>query len=110
MTCTSVESAMESFPNSTLLKVEGEPEFDSIKIIIKLIITNAASCKSELGGGQHGVLGLVVSRARHQTLVGHQFIPHVNPRASPTFPANPTQPQIAQINAAHKEQLHLWWE
>ena len=110
MTYTSVDSVIESFPHSTFPKIEGEPDFASIKNIEKLIITNASSCESELGGGQHGMLGLVISPTRYHTITGHQFIPHNNPRALPTFPANPTQPQIAQINATHKEELRLWRE
>ena len=110
MTYSSVESVIESFPNSTISKIEGEPDFQSIKSIEKLIITNASSCESELGGGQHGMLGLVIPPERYHTITGHQFNPHANPGALPVFPANPTQPQIAQINAAHKEQLRLWRE
>ena len=110
MTYTSVDSVIESFPHSTFPKIEGEPDFASIKNIEKLIITNASSCESELGGGQHGMLGLVISPTRYHTITGHQFIPHNNPGALPTFPANPTQPQIAQINATHKEELRLWRE
>ena len=110
MTSTSVEAIIESFPHSTLPKIEGEPDFASIKNIEKLLITNASSCESELGGGQHGMLGLIISPERYQAITGHEFIPHANPGALPTFPANPTQPQITQINATHKEQLRLWRE
>lgn len=107
MTYSSVESVIESFPHSTLPKIEGEPDFAGIKNIEKLIITNASSCESELGGGQHGMLGLVISPERYQLITGHEFEPHPNPGALPTFPPNPTQPQIAQINSTHKEQLRL---
>lgn len=110
MTYSSVESVIESFPHSTLPKIEGEPDFAGIKNIEKLIITNASSCESELGGGQHGMLGLVISPERYQLITGHEFEPHPNPGALPTFPPNPTQPQIAQINSTHKEQLRLWRE
>jgi len=58
MTYTSVDSVIESFPHSTFPKIEGEPDFASIKNIEKLIITNASSCESELGGGQHGISDL----------------------------------------------------
>ena len=90
MTYTSVDSVIESFPHSTFPKIEGEPDFASIKNIEKLIITNASSCESELGGGQHGMLGLVISPIRYHMITGHHFIPYNNPGALPTFPANPT--------------------
>ena len=43
-------------------------------------------------------------------MTGHDFIPHLNPGSLPTFPDSPTQPQIAQISATHKEVLRLWRE
>lgn len=107
---TTVESIIESFPTSSIPSVEGEPTYKSIKEVEKCIITNASSIESELGGGQHGLLGLVISPERYLTITGHEFIPHENPGALPTFPPNPTQPQIAQANATHKEQLRLWRE
>jgi len=105
-----VESIIESFPVSTIQCIEGESGFTSIKEIEKIIVTNASSIESELGGGQHGLLGLVVSTARYNTITGHNFIFHENPGSLPIFPQNPTQPQIAQANATHKEELRLWRE
>ena len=110
MVGTTVESIIESFPTSNIPSVEGEPTYKSIKEVEKYIITNASSIESELGGGQHGLLGLVIPPARCSTVTGHTFVPHANPGALPTFPQNPTQPQITQANATHKEQLRLWRE
>ena len=53
------------------------------------------------------MLGLVIPAARYQTITGSEFAPYTNPGALPTFPDNPTQPQIAQANATHKERLRL---
>ena len=69
---------------------------------------NAASIPTELGGGNHGFLGLVVTPQKYTTLTGHIFTPHMNPGTFPTFPQNPTQPIIAQILAIHKEALRVW--
>ena len=102
-----MDSVIESFTYSTLSKIDGEPDFTCIKNVKKLLITNTSSRESELGGGQHGVLGLVISPARCQTITGYQFAPHNNPGALPAFPPNPAQPQIAQVHTAHKEQLRL---
>lgn len=79
MTGLTVKAVMETFTNSTILKIEEEPDFTNIKAIKKLIITNASSCKSELGGGQHGILGLVMPDTRHQTITGSEFVPCINP-------------------------------
>ena len=110
MVATTVEAIIESFPTSSIPRIEGEPTYKSIKEVEKIIITNASSIESELGGGSHGLLGLVIPEARYNTITGTNFVPHANPGALPTFPPNPTQPQIAQANTTHKEQLRLWRE
>ena len=46
-----VEQYIESFPNSTFPKQEGEPTYSKIKIIHKLAAENAASVKTTQGGG-----------------------------------------------------------
>lgn len=66
------------------------------------------SIPSELGGGAHGHLGLVLKPDKYQEVTGHDFQTHLNPGALPAFPENLAQPQIAQINAAYKDKLRLW--
>jgi len=69
---------------------------------------NTASIPTELGGGNHGFLGLVLTPQKYTTITGQIFILYVNPGTFPTFPQNPTQPIIAQISATHKEALRVW--
>ena len=107
MVITAVESIIESFPTSIIPCVEGEPIYKNIKEVEKIIIINVSSIESELGGGKYSLLGLVMSANRWNTITGQAFISHTNPGALSTFPTNPTQPQIAQANATHKEQLRL---
>ena len=45
--------------------------------------------ESELGGGQHGLLDLVVSYTRYNTITEHNFVLHENPGALPIIPQNP---------------------
>ena len=87
----SVESVIESFPDSIIIRVEGELTFKTIKEVEKCIITNASSIESELKGGQHRLLDLIISPIRYNTITGYDFIPHVNPGALPIFLPNPTQ-------------------
>ena len=89
MTHASVDSVIKSFSHSTFPKIEGELDFLSVKNIEKLVITNASSCKSELGEGHHGMLGLIILPIQCQTITGHQFARHNNPGASLTFLNNP---------------------
>ena len=66
-----------------------------------MTITNVTSIRSELGGGKHGCLGLLLKDAKHKAIT-FDFIPHSNPGPFPTFASLQTQPQIMQINATHK--------
>ena len=102
---TTVESVTESFPNSSIDEIIGEPTYATIKKVERALIENASSIQSELGGGQHGYLGLVLRPAKYLTITGNAFAPHNNPGVVPIFPPNATQFQIAQANATHKEQL-----
>jgi len=103
-----VDNIIEGFPYSTIDKVSGEPTYHIIKEVERKLIKNASSFPSELGGGQHGYLGVVLTPTKYNLVTGHDFIPHPNPGSIPTFPDNPTQPQIARISTTHKEQLRLW--
>ena len=106
----SVDSVIEGFPYSTIEKHTGEPNYHSIKEVERKLIKNASSYPSELGGGNHGYLGLILKPEKYALVTGHTFTPHPNPGSIPTFPEHPTQPQIAQISATHKEALRLWRE
>eukprot|EP00957_Ditylum_brightwellii_P077497 5888759-Ditylum_brightwellii.AAC.1 len=64
------------------------PTWDSIKAIHLHLNGNAASVPSDLGGGQHGHLGLTIGGAEYQTLTGHPFAQPANPSVTP-HPRNP---------------------
>lgn len=103
-----VDAIIEGFPYSTIEQIKGEPSHHSIKEVERKLIKNASSIPSELGGGQHGYLGLVLAAEKCNLATGSTFSPHPNPGSIPTFPDHPTQPQIAQISSTHKERLRLW--
>ena len=104
----SPQSIIDLFPHPTIEKSTEEPNYYSIKPVEKKLIRNVASIPTELGGGNHGFLGLVVTPQKHVNITGNVFTPHLNPGTFPTFPQNPTQPIIAQISATHKEALRVW--
>jgi len=99
----SIDHILESFPNQYIARVQGEPSYKSIKQVKKLIIENAAAIHTNLGGGNLGYIGLVVSPAKYLIISGGTpFIPHPNPTPLPIIPAGSTQPQIASTTATHK--------
>jgi len=91
----SIDSVIEGFPDSTIEKHAGEPNYHVIKDVERKLIKNASLYPSELGGGNHGYLGLILTPEKYALVTGHDFTPHLNPGSLPTFPNNPIQPQIA---------------
>ena len=98
-----VEVMLESFPNNPVTKIEGEPSYQSLRTLEIELIQNASSIFTELGGGNHGYLGLLLEATKYLEITGHDFNQHSNPGLIPIFLDNPTQPQITQINATHKD-------
>ena len=74
-----VESIIEGFPYSNIEKISRELPYHSIKEVERKLIKNASSFLSELGGGNHGYLGLVLTPAKYQLVTGKTFTPHPNP-------------------------------
>lgn len=105
-----IETIKESFPYPVIPKHVGLPTYDVIAAIHMKLKANAASISSTLGGGNHGLLGITVSRTTYLNITGHQFQAPTNPGALPTIPASQTGPQISEIVRQHKESLRLWRE
>jgi hypothetical protein len=58
-----VEEVIASFPHPILPTVQGEPDYQTIHAIWKLLQANARAIDTHLGGGALGHLGLIVSDA-----------------------------------------------
>jgi hypothetical protein len=62
MTASTLDELIAGFPHSSLPKVTGEPTFDDLKVIRRLLLnTNAMSVASYEGGGRHGHLGIIMT-------------------------------------------------
>jgi hypothetical protein len=59
MTASTPDELIAGFPHSSLLKVTGEPTFEDLKVIWRLLNTNAMSVASYKVGGRHGHLGIM---------------------------------------------------
>jgi hypothetical protein len=107
---TSADAIRDSFPKKDLPKISGEPDYESIKALTRVLNANAMSKQTILGGGQHGYLGLTMNHNRYNTLTGQAFVPPINPGPLPIIPANADGPQIAAIERTHKECTRLYNE
>jgi hypothetical protein len=55
------DEVIAGFPHFILPKVTGEPTFEDLNIIQRLLNTNAVSVSSYEGGGRHSHLGLIMT-------------------------------------------------
>ena len=68
---------------------------------------NAAGTPCELGGGLHGHLGITMTNAKCNSIVGHEYIAKPNPGPVPMISPNATGHQIAVAQDSHKKTRKL---
>jgi hypothetical protein len=59
------DELIAGFRHSSPPKVTGEPTFEDIKVIRRLLNTNAMSVVSYEGGGRHGHLGIIMTNEEY---------------------------------------------
>jgi hypothetical protein len=67
------EDVIGSFPHPILSTVQGEPDYQTIHAIRKILQANVREIDTHLGGGVLGNLGLIVSRWPPQQKWGLHF-------------------------------------
>jgi hypothetical protein len=82
MTESTLDELVAGFPHSSLPKVTGEPTFEELKVIWRLLNTNAMSVSSYVGGGRHGHLGIIMTNKEYFSIAAHVFPVPNNPGAS----------------------------
>jgi hypothetical protein len=108
MNYATVEDIIASFPHPILPTVQGEPDYQTIHAILKLLQANARAIDTHLGRGALGHLVLFVSNAYYAMVApATEVVPTlwVNPTA-PGWATENTDGIAAQIGAAR----HNWEE
>ena len=106
----SVDAIRDSFPFPTIPSLTGQPTYESIRAFHMKLKSNAASIPSTLGGGNHGLLGLVLAGPTYQLFTGHAFALPINPGAVPVIPAGATAAHTGEIVRQHAENLRIFQE
>jgi hypothetical protein len=65
MTVSTPDELIAGFPHSSLPKVTGEPIFEDLKVIRRLLNNNAISVASYGGGGRDGHLGIIMTHEEY---------------------------------------------
>eukprot|EP00957_Ditylum_brightwellii_P044817 3400377-Ditylum_brightwellii.AAC.1 len=88
-------------------KIQGKPTYSAIKAIHKILMENAASMPTMLGGGNHGHHTLVMNPTRYLALSGGAlFVPLRNPGPVPVLPTLfITAAQMELIQQIHQSDL-----
>ena len=105
----SVEDVTNAFPTS-ITKITGEPNYESLKNLKDELKANAASIPTTLGGGTHGYLGLILSPAAYATIAATQFIEPIYPGQHPNVPPGTSAANTSTIVRRHTEDLRQWRE
>jgi hypothetical protein len=79
MTASTPDELIAGFPHSSLTKVTGEPTFEDLKVIRRLLNTNTMSVASYENGGRHGHLGIIMINEEYFTIAVNVFPVPNNP-------------------------------
>ena len=87
MTLGAVNYAASYFKYKTPTPIQGALTNKTLKRLKQELRANASSVESDLGGGDHGYLGLVITNAEYTTVTATPFVP-------PTYHVTLTIPQV----------------
>eukprot|EP00957_Ditylum_brightwellii_P010308 779535-Ditylum_brightwellii.AAC.1 len=80
-----VEELERSFPHSLNPKIQGEPTYEKLYKIQKLLMENVASIETLYGGGNHGHLGHVINLMKYLQEAGQNFVIPPRPFTTPNL-------------------------
>jgi hypothetical protein len=108
MTASTLDELIAGFLHSSLPKVTGEPTFEDLKVIRRLLNTNAMSVASYEGGGRHGHLGIIMINEEYFAIAVDVFPVPVNPGPSAPVVAGMTAAVIAETTQLHREATQVY--
>jgi hypothetical protein len=103
MTASTPDELTAGFPHSSLPKVTGEPMFEDLKVIRRLINTNAISVASYEGGGRDRHLGIIMTNKEYFAITVDVFPVPNNPGPSAAVVAGMTAAVIAETTQLRRE-------
>ena len=109
MTSTNIDYVDTYFENPVLTKIHGEPTYKGLKTLKNELKSNAISVTSDLGGGAHGQLGLVLIPAEYAAISPVPYVCPVHPGPL-VVPAGTAQHEARRLQDDHKETIGLFCE
>jgi hypothetical protein len=108
MTASTPDELIVGFPHSYHPKVAGEPTFEDLKVIRRLLNTNAMSVASHEGGGRHRHLGIIMTNEEYFTIAVDVFPVPNNPGPSAPVVDGMTAAVIAETTRLHRDATHVY--
>jgi hypothetical protein len=102
------DELIAGFPHSSLPKVTGETTFEDLKVIRRLLNTNAMSVASYEGGGLHGHLGIIMTNEEYFTIAVDVFPVPDNPGPSATVVGGMKTAVITETTRLHREATQVY--
>ena len=102
------EDIRSKFLFKKITEYEGVIDYKIIREIHRKIQANASTIQSKLGGGQHGLLGLVMQPATYRTVIGKDFQRPVRPPQAAPVPTNTDATEIPRYIQFHAAQVDQW--
>ena len=87
-TTTNIDYINTNFAYPTLTKITGIPTYAQLKAIKDELKTNAGTIQCDLGGGQNGHLGLLLTNNEYATISATPYICPIHP--GPVIPVGTT--------------------
>ena len=97
----------KKFEVSTLPRIHGEPDYSKLKVLKDLLKANSSRVQSDLGGGAHGHLGLVLTPVEYAAVSATPYVcpPHPGPLV---IPQGTTNHALTVLCEQHKKALSLF--
>jgi hypothetical protein len=108
MTASTPDELIAGFTHSSLPKVTGEPTFEDLKVIRRLLNTNAMSVASYEGGDHHGHLGIIMTNEEYFAIAVDVFPVPANPGPWDAVVAGMTAAVIAETTRLHREATQVY--
>jgi hypothetical protein len=108
MMASTPDKLIAGFPHYSLLKVTGEPTFEDLKVIRRLLNTNDMSAASYKGGGRHGHLDIIMTNEEYFATAVDVFPVPNHPGPSTAVVAGMRAAVISETTWLHREAIQVY--
>jgi hypothetical protein len=102
------DKLIAGFPHSNLPKVTGEPTFEDLKIICRLLNSSAIIVSSYEDGGRHSHLGLVMTNVEYFAVTTDVLLPPEKPGPAATIVTGMMAVHIAEMARLHTAVIRVY--